>query len=102
VPVVPVPLVATVVLNSGSAALSELEIKSRSFRLLQQLEEAGAHVYIPRRDRDYAVGVGLRMLTLRKMVQEQDGLYRIDPAHEPLLKYYAGSIRQFMDTTEET
>jgi len=30
----------------------------------------GAHVYVPRKDFDYAVNVGLRMLKLRRLVGE--------------------------------
>ena len=32
------------------------------------VEAAGGHVYVPRTDRDYALTVGLRMLTLRGLV----------------------------------
>jgi glycerol-3-phosphate O-acyltransferase len=56
------------------------------------LEKAGAHVYIPRRDQDYAIVAGLRMLTLRHLVEEKEGLYAAVPGELPLLRYYAGSI----------
>lgn len=65
VPVLPVPLVAAVILGHGRAGLSELELKAQVNALIERLEAAGAHTYIPRKDLDYAVGVGLRMLTLR-------------------------------------
>jgi hypothetical protein len=47
---------------------------------MRELEARGAHIYIPRHDQDYAIGVGLRMLTLRHAVIEEDGLFRPDPA----------------------
>lgn len=53
-----------------------LEIKAEVHRLIGELEARGAHVYIPRRNRDYAVKVGLRMLTLRRVVTEKDGFSR--------------------------
>ena len=56
------------------------------------LENRDVHVHIPRQDREYAVDVGLRMLVLRHVVQERDGLYRINPAEFVLLRYYANSI----------
>jgi len=59
---------------------------------MRELEAAGANVYIPRRDRDYAIVAGLRMLTLRHLVDEADGLYRARPDELPLLRYYANSI----------
>jgi glycerol-3-phosphate O-acyltransferase len=36
---------------------------------------------------------GLRMLTLRKLASEKDGLYSPLPEELPLLRYYANSIR---------
>jgi glycerol-3-phosphate O-acyltransferase len=97
IPVLPVPLVATVFLQAGEP-LSELEIKARSFRLMQELEAAGAHVYIPRKDQDYAIEAGLRMLTQRHLVEEKDGLglFLARPEERAALAYYANSIEHLM------
>jgi len=92
VPVVPVPLIASVFVSERERALSELELKAEVGQLLARLEAAGAHVYIPRGDFDYAVTVGLRMLRLRHLVDEEDGLFRARPQELPLLAYYANSI----------
>ncbi|MGZ8430917.1 MAG: 1-acyl-sn-glycerol-3-phosphate acyltransferase [Candidatus Deferrimicrobiaceae bacterium] len=93
IPVLPVSLVATVFLNHRGDGLSELELKAEAHRLLASLSSAGARIYIPRKDDDYAVNVGLRMLTLRHLVREEDGLYTANPVNLPLLQYYANSIR---------
>jgi len=95
VPVVPVPLIAAVFLQS-SRPISELELKFGVERLIGKLEAAGAHVYIPRQDLDYAVSVGLRMLTLRRLVDEKEGLYAARPAELPLIRYYANSISHLL------
>src|SRR3970040_1931640 len=71
---------------------SELELKAEVGQLLRRLEVAGAHVYVPRGDLDYALTVGLRMLRLRHLVDETDGLFRANPAEATLLAYYANSI----------
>ena len=92
VPVVPVPLITAVFLRNDPKPISELELKSQVEQLIEKLEAAGAHVYIPRKDLDYAVTVGLRMLTLRRLVEEKDGLHAIRPAELPLVRYYANSI----------
>ena len=92
VPVVPVALMARAFSDAPERAFSELELKAEARALLAELETHGAHVYIPRRDLDYALGVGLRMLTLRHLVEEQDGLYRARPRERALLAYYANSI----------
>jgi glycerol-3-phosphate O-acyltransferase len=92
IPVVPVPLVASVFVDRPADALSELELKAEVHRRMGELEAAGSNVYIPRRDRDYAIVAGLRMLTLRHLVEEKDGLFRARPEEMPVLRYYANSI----------
>jgi len=96
IPVLPVPLVATVLVQAGEP-LSELELKARAHRLITELEAAGAHVYIPRRDLDYAIVAGLRMLTLRHLVDEQEGLFAAKPEELTVLRYYANSIAHLMN-----
>jgi glycerol-3-phosphate O-acyltransferase len=95
VPVVPVPLIATV-FTADSAPISELELKARVEKLLEQLDRAGAHTYLPRRDLDYALTVGLRMLTMRRLVEERDGLYTARQAELRVLRYYANSIAHLL------
>ena len=63
-----------------------------AYDLILRLEKAGAHIYVPRGDLDYAIGVGLRMLLLRRIVVEQDGLYHASPEETALLAYYANAI----------
>jgi glycerol-3-phosphate O-acyltransferase len=92
IPVVPVPLVATVFVREPDRARSELELKAEVLELLRGLVARGAHVYVPRKDQDYAIVVGLRMLTLRRLVAEKDGLFSAVPEELPLLTYYANSI----------
>ena len=86
IPVVPVSLVATVFVRAPERAWSELELKGEVLRLIRELEGRGAHVYVPRGDQDYAITVGLRMLTLRRLVDEADGLFRARPEELPLLE----------------
>jgi glycerol-3-phosphate O-acyltransferase len=59
---------------------------------MEELSRRGAHVYVPRKDQDYAITVGLRMLTLRHLVDEKDGLYSALREELPLLTYYANSV----------
>jgi glycerol-3-phosphate O-acyltransferase len=95
VPVVPVALIATV-FAQARGPLSELELKAEVGRLLARLEAAGAHVYLPRSDLDYALTVGLRMLRLRHVVEEREGLFSVLPGEAPLLAYYANSIAHLL------
>jgi glycerol-3-phosphate O-acyltransferase len=96
VPVVPVALIATVFSANPGKAISELELKAEVGQLLRRLEAAGAHVYVPRGDLDYAVAVGLRMLRLRHLLDEADGLFRVNAAEAQVVRYYANSIAHFL------
>jgi len=95
VPALPVSLVATVLL-AASAPLSALELKARVLDLMQQFSTRGTHVHIPRGDREYAIEVGLRMLRLRHLVAEAEGLYSVQPEEIALLRYYANSIAHLL------
>jgi glycerol-3-phosphate O-acyltransferase len=64
---------------------------------MARVEAAGGQVYVPRADRDYAVSVGLRMLILRGLVVERDGLFVADPDELTLLRYYANSVAHLVD-----
>ncbi|MGL5115204.1 MAG: 1-acyl-sn-glycerol-3-phosphate acyltransferase [Beijerinckiaceae bacterium] len=97
VPVLPVSVIATIFRQAEGAALSEIEIKARATRLMAELSDVGVHVHVPRGDQDYAVGAGLRMLTLRHLVNEEDGLYRADPAEAVLIAYYANAIAHHVE-----
>lgn len=92
VPVVPVALMATVFVRHPGRALSELELKAEAAELITALESRGAHIYVPRGDLDYALTVGLRMLRLRKLVDERDGLFQVRADQIKLVEYYANSI----------
>jgi glycerol-3-phosphate O-acyltransferase len=91
VPVLPVPLVATVLLEAH-APLAEGELKQRAHALAETLVASGAHLYLPRSDLDYAIAAGLRMLVLRHLVASTDGTYTVNAAARPLLRYYANSL----------
>jgi glycerol-3-phosphate O-acyltransferase len=95
VPVLPVPLVATLFARERDRGFTELELKAGVLRLAGELSARGARVHVPRRDLDYAITVGLRMLVLRHSVVEADGLYRAAPG-EVLLDYYAGSVAHLL------
>jgi len=96
IPVVPVALMARVFVEHQGRAMSGLEVKAEVGNLLQRLEAKGARVYLPRGDLDYALTVGLRMLRLRHMVDEADGLFTAQQQELPLLGYYANSIAHLL------
>lgn len=100
IPILPAALVATVFIQNPDTNLSELEIKSQVFALLQRLEANGHKAYLPRSDIDYATSVGIRMFTLRRVLLESDDGLRINPDDVALLRYYANSIKRQVDAID--
>ena len=92
IPVLPVSLVASVLVDAPERAWSELELKAEVLARWRSLEAGGAYVHVPRGDQDYAVSVGLRALLLRHVVVTDGGLHRPVPEELPLLRYYANAI----------
>jgi len=92
VPVLPVPLVATVFARQSGRSLTELELKAGVVKLVEALEARGATLHVPRHDLEYAIAFGVRSLVLRRVVAAEGGLLRVREEELPLLRYYAGSI----------
>lgn len=98
IPVLPVALVATVLLDNEDHWMGDLELKSKVFDLMNDIEDAGYFVHIPHHDRDYTLATGIRMLKLRHVMQtDQKGLSRANPAEQLLLEYYANSIAHIVE-----
>ena len=92
VPVLPVSAVCTVLLEADGP-IDELVLKARTQALMEHFEARGAKLYVPRGDRDYAISIGLRMLTLRRLVEESgDGLFAVVSAERAVLAYYANAV----------
>lgn len=96
VPVLPVSLVSTVLLRA-SEPMSMLELKAECHRVWQELAKTGVHSHIPHADEDYAVEVGLRMLTLRHLVHDHNGQFSVNPDNQVIIEYYANSIAHYFN-----
>lgn len=89
-PVLPVPIMASVIRDRAPLALSELHEAFEAY--LAKIQETGSHVHIPRTDMAYAAEVGLRALTLRGIVETRDGLLQATEKEARLLHYYANML----------
>ncbi len=92
VPVLPVSLICKVILENGDKPMRRIAIKAAAHRLWQEYAASNVYNHIPRGDEDYAVDVGIRMLTIRHILTEQDGVLHSNPENRHLLEYYAKSI----------
>jgi glycerol-3-phosphate O-acyltransferase len=93
IPILPVALVATVLTRYSDKSFSLIEMKAEVLKLLNDLESRGYRAYIPRGDYNYAVDVGIRMFTLRGIIDEHDGIFHVHSDQIALLNYYANSIK---------
>jgi glycerol-3-phosphate O-acyltransferase len=91
-PILPVALVTTLFAKDLSVQYSSLELKAAVLDLLNELESKGYRAYIPRGDYNYAVDVGVRMLTLRNILLDTEGVLTANPDEHTLLRYYSNSI----------
>ena len=101
VPVLPVSLVALAILEAPETGITAFELKGRVHGLMQDLERRDIYIHIPRHDREYAIDVGLRMLTLRHLVIAENGQFRLNPAETKLLAYYANAIAMLTEKGDE-
>ncbi|MCP3951258.1 MAG: hypothetical protein GY697_03440 [Desulfobacterales bacterium] len=93
VPVLPVPLVATVFLKSASAEMDIMEIEKRSNRMIDQLKAAGAPVFeVPRSTRARTIADAVEFLRLRRLVAANGRSFTSVPEEIVTLEYYANSI----------
>lgn len=92
VPILPVPLIATILLRDGPMSRGALEIAFSA--ALAELEDAQLH--LPRNNRDYAVEVGLRNLIERKIIVEDGPRLIIPEGKRTLAEFYANSIKHLM------
>ncbi len=92
IPVLPVSLISKVILAADGEPMRKIAIKAAAHQLWQDYAASGVYNHIPRGDEDYAVDVGIRMLTMRNILQEKDGVLHINPENKHLLEYYAKSI----------
>ena len=91
VPVLPVSLVSSVMLKANRP-MTMLELKAMCHFTWQKLSKRGIYSHIPHHDEDYAVEVGLRMLTLRHMVTENNGKFALATEQRDMIEFYANAI----------
>jgi glycerol-3-phosphate O-acyltransferase len=95
VPILPISLVATVLIEAGEDWLSAFDVEARVNHLISKLQARGATVFVSRRSRAQNILTALNTLRLRRMVLESDDLYRADPESLDVLAYYANAIEHW-------
>ncbi len=94
-PVTPVPLAATALLDHGGDAITRAEWESRLDGLRVRLREVRAPVLGDEKTSAEILDRALVMFTLRRVVTQEGERFRVDRSQEALLRYYANSIVHF-------
>ncbi|MCP3687534.1 MAG: glycerol-3-phosphate acyltransferase [Gammaproteobacteria bacterium] len=95
IPVLPVALMCSVILEHRQQWLSEFELKAKAAKRIVQLKQVGAPIKLPTHACEGVLGGAIAMLTGRGLVESKDGLLRVRTESLDLVKYYANSIRQW-------
>jgi len=96
VPVLPVPLVAAVFLESADAGMDILEIETRSNHMIDELKAAGAPIFeVPRSTRARTIADAVAFLRLRRLIAASGRIFKTVPSEKTTLAYYANSIRHW-------
>ncbi|MEQ8954915.1 MAG: 1-acyl-sn-glycerol-3-phosphate acyltransferase [Gammaproteobacteria bacterium] len=91
-PVLPVPVIATVMLQAEDESLSSLEILARCDGLIDRMIARGAPMKAEEKPRHKTLSGSLDMLRDRGMLVEENDCFRAASGQQALLAYYANSI----------
>ncbi len=100
VPVLPVPLLASVVLEYKETWKSPLTLKTIAMEKIKKLRELGAPIRIAPGACEGVLSNALTTLCARNMLDQRDGLLRASPDAEDLLHYYANSINRWQQPAD--
>ena len=95
-PVLPVPLVSTVLLDTEGPQTREA-LEAAVAERVTLLTERGAALHIARDDPGYTVEFALKHLLIRRLITEVDGMIEVAEGQAHLLGFYAASIETLFD-----
>jgi len=92
IPVLPVALVASVVLDNRDEWKSKLELMTAALEKIDKLRAQGAPISVSSMACERVLAGALTVLTARGLMEMKDGLLRADEKSMDILSYYANSI----------
>lgn len=94
-PILPVPLIATVFNRAGEESMTSLEIVSSCDDLIDEMIKRGAAMKAEEKPRHRTLSNSLDLLKERNFLLEHDDRYTVNPENRSLLQYYANSIEHW-------
>ncbi len=95
-PVLPVPLIATVFVDRPQARLRSVDVMTEVNRLIDQVIRSGAAMREEEKPRNSTLLQSLQLLQRRGVLVEENDCYSATPGAGPLLQYYANSITHWL------
>jgi len=96
-PVLPVAILATLLLEDVVQEHTAFELKSRAYRLITQLSTLSLPMLVPAGDESYALDQAIALLRAQKILQRKgQGRMRVTGFGVERLRYYANSIRHLL------
>jgi len=92
IPVLPVPVIATVFVQQQGKGLRSLDIVARCDEIIDGMIAAGAAIRDEQKPRQKTISAALSNLRHRHILLEENDVYRVNPEFERLIQYYANSI----------
>jgi glycerol-3-phosphate O-acyltransferase len=97
VPILPVSLVASILLETSDIWLNDFDVKAYAHRLINEMEARHAPISMPKGTREHTIEVAFNMMKIRRMVEKSNGLFRAAPHMRDVLSYYANSISHWRE-----
>ncbi len=93
IPVLPVAIVSTVLLDAADEPLDIVTIEQRTARLQSQMQSKGAPIIeMSRTKQAEIINEAVDFMLLRRLISDTDGKFAIANGQETVLNYYANAI----------
>jgi glycerol-3-phosphate O-acyltransferase len=104
VPVLPVPVIASVLLDPREGDMTRDSLHADCMARLDALIRQGASLQLTRDEMETAMSDGIRLLIYRGVLEADSdtGPLRINPEREDLVQFYANSIAHLMKSEKQT
>ena len=97
VPILPIPLIATVFAQTPNAQLRSAEVVTEVDDLIDQIITSGAAMKESEKPSSATITHGLKMLTDREILVENHDCYSLNLESKGLVDYYANSIAHWLN-----
>ena len=91
-PVLPVPLMATVIRDGGEEGITRAAARAAAFEILETIANRPGEPDIPPEDWEPAVELGVQLLVQRQMVNAEREKLTIHEPRRHFVNYYANTI----------